>query len=306
MRRRFGVFVLLFPLGLFLGGCDTTSPGESSLTLLLTDAPGDVREAWVTIDRIYLQAGAEEPGSGAPGIDLMTSAVTVDLMTLANDIEALVEGAVVPTGHYAQLRVVVSAACVKVETETADVFEVYATQGFAACGAPNGTLVAPSLAETGVKVLLSEGAVEVTGEQHVLLLDFDVAQSFGRATGTAGWVMNPVIRGGEIGLTASITVNLSLGEGVTLPEGMTLASFEADLSAEEADAAFSDADGDGTHTAVFEHIVPDAAVTYVVTVEAPEGASGYSFTFEPASAEADVVSGMDTVVNFTLTAVTAL
>lgn len=301
MRKPASFTILLLPLALALGGCDNFTGAENgSLTLLLTDAPGDVREAWVTIDRIYLQSGAGEPGAGAPGVDLMTDDVTVDLMTLANDIEGLVENAVVPAGVYGQLRVVVTGACVAVETDVENQFDVYATQGFTQCGQAAGVLQAPSLAQTGIKVLMEGGALQVSGSQQVLLLDFDVSQSFGRATGGAGWVMEPVIRGAEVGLTASITANLSAADGVTLPQGVTLGSFVADLSTEEADETFTDPDGDGVFSATFEHLVPNSELDFVVSVEAPDG-----YTFEPESVIADVVSGGDAVVNFTLTGVPA-
>ena len=42
---------LTITLGLaaFAGACDGTEPGDASLTVLLTDAPGDVKAAVVTI-----------------------------------------------------------------------------------------------------------------------------------------------------------------------------------------------------------------------------------------------------------------
>lgn len=299
MRKLGSYAILLLPLALALGGCDSfADPENGSITLLLTDAPGDVRQAWVTIDRIYLQSGAGAPTAGTPGVDLMTDDITVDLMTLADDIEGLVEDAVVPAGVYAQLRVVVTGACVVVETDVENQFDVYATSGYTQCGQATGILQAPSLAQTGIKVLMDGGAVEVSGNQQVLLLDFDVSQSFGRSTGGMGWVMEPVIRGGEIGLTASITANLSTADGVSLPAGITLGDFVADLSTEEADAAFTDPDGDGVYSAVFEYILPDAETDFVVTVVRPAGTDGY--TVAPESAIADVVSGADAVVNFTV------
>lgn len=313
--RRMNAGLLLLPLALVLGGCDTFSGNETgSLTILLTDAPGDVLEAWVTIDRIYLQAGQQEPGAGEPGVDLMTGDVSVDLMTLSNDIEGLVQDAEVPTGTYAQLRVVVTGACIAVEGETTTDTEGetstdtlwYATSGYTnpECGADAGSLVAPSLAETGIKVLLGDGGdgpVTVTGTQQVLLLDFDVSQSFGQASGQAGWVMSPVIRGGEMGLTASITANLTLAQDVTLPEGVTLGSFAAQLREESAEPFVGEADAD-TFSVTFEYLVPEADVDFVVSVKAPE--DGWTYTIEPESVIADVVSGTDTNVNFTITAVT--
>ena len=57
----------------------------------------------------------------------------------------------------------------------------------------------PSYAESGLKVVLNGDALEVVGAQKVLLVDFDVEQSFGHQAGQSGqWVMHPVLTGGEI------------------------------------------------------------------------------------------------------------
>ena len=43
---------------------------------------------------------------------------------------------------------------------------------------------------------MADGALTLTGPEKVLLVDFDVTQSFGQEA--SGWVMHPVITGGEI------------------------------------------------------------------------------------------------------------
>lgn len=301
--KRFTRYILMLPLVLALGACDSTGAEFGSLTLLLTDEPGDVSSAWVTIERIYLQPGEGEDAGRRQ--DLLTEAVTVDLITLADAIVGLVENAVVPTGFYEQLRVVVGEACIVAEGEAdaegQPTFEVYATQGFTRCGPADGTLETPSLDQTGIKVLLPGDGLQVTGDQQILLLDFDVSESFGMLAGFSGsWVMNPVIRGSAIELTASITVSLSAGEGVTFPDGMTLGSFAADLASEEVDAPFSGEEGADTYNAVFRDLIVDAERDFTVRVVGPDG---YDFTFEPASAEPAMASGQDAQVSFTLTAI---
>jgi hypothetical protein len=76
---------------------------------------------------------------------------------------------------------------------------IYTTEGYdpAPCGGPPaGVLQAPSFDESGLKVTMGAGALEITGPAKVLLVDFDVSQSFGHATGGSdGWVMHPVITG---------------------------------------------------------------------------------------------------------------
>jgi len=67
--------------------------------------------------------------------------------------------------------------------------------GLPAGAVVGGTLVMPSLAQSGLKVNLPDDAV-VIGEDEVvtLVVDFDVAQSFGQMAGGSGsWVMTPVL-----------------------------------------------------------------------------------------------------------------
>jgi len=48
-------------------------------------------------------------------------------------------------------------------------------------------------------VVLDDGALTIVGPQKILLVDFDVEQSFGQLAGQSGrWVMHPVVTGGEI------------------------------------------------------------------------------------------------------------
>lgn len=334
MKRPTKLAAFLLPFALLLGACDgdTMSSGTGSLSLLLTDAPGDIEAAWVTIDRIYLQPGDEAEsdgegdmdGRGQGRVDLMTDDVTVDLLTLASDIEELVSDVPVPAGFYNQLRVIVTQACIAVEGD-GDELRYYATSGFDATLVPledvdvaapcatgaAGRLQTPSLAQTGIKVRLPGDGLEVTAGRHIVLLDFDVSESFGHQAGNSGmWVMHPVIKASEVGLSGSIAVNLSAADTVVFPEvaendTLSLADFVADLSTEEADAIFTDEDGDGVYTATFPYLVPDAAVDFIVTIEAPEGLTGYTFTFDPASATLSLGSGTDLVVDFVLTRIVA-
>src|SRR5690242_13310147 len=71
------------------GGDATSSAGPARLSVLLTDAPGDVKAAVVTISEIDLQ------GSHGSTV-LMNTPVTTDLLTLAGTTASLVSKAVVP------------------------------------------------------------------------------------------------------------------------------------------------------------------------------------------------------------------
>jgi hypothetical protein len=179
-----------------LAGCgDGAGPGgTTAVSLKLTDAPGDVQHAYVTITEINLTG---EDGK----VVLRDTPYSADLLTLAGTTADLVTDADVPSGTYAELRFVISGACIAVENESGG-SDIYTTNGYdpAPCGGPaTGTLQAPSYAESGLKVVLDEGALTIVGPQKILLVDFDVAQSFGHAAGQSGtWVMDPVVTGGEI------------------------------------------------------------------------------------------------------------
>jgi len=185
---------------------DSSGPGGSSrVTVLLKDAPGDVLEAVVTIDQIYLQGGDGEGEEGSGRQNLLAAPVTVDLLTLADDWMTLVDGVDIPAGKYGQLRFVVSGAYVRVEEATGD--RIYATSADYA-GLPDGAevggnLIAPSFNSSGLKVNFTGGLT--VDEETTLLVDFDVAESFGHQAGQSGnWVMHPVLKGSIVEPAAAL------------------------------------------------------------------------------------------------------
>ena len=212
---------------LALGACDSGDPdGPGSMSILLTDAPGDVAQAVVTIERIEIVGG-----SGGPRV-LMDTPWTGDLTELTNEFVTLVDGYVLPQGNYSQLRLVVSEACIAVEADGGP-NEVYASSGaFAAeCdGTLTGDLQMPSLSQTGIKVIF-QGAISVDSDQTIVLIDFDVEESFGKLAGGSGqWVMDPTIHGVEITFSGTVNVTVELATGVTLPAPLTFEDFSAELS----------------------------------------------------------------------------
>ena len=282
-------------------GCsDSTSAGNAKLSILLTDAPGDVKTAVVTIDEIYLQ------GSGR--VVLMDEPVTTDLLTLANSTADLVKDAVVPAGSYGQLRFVVSGAYIEVENGDGTT-SIYATSpdyaGLPAGAQVAGTLQTPSFDQSGLKVNLPGGALHLAAEEKVLLVDFDVSQSFGQDAGDSGsWVMHPVLKATDLQTTGDAGVTLTLGESVSLPTlgdaQLTLGDFKAVLTASDMstkEVSFTDDNSDGTFEAGFHFLVPGS---YTVTVSGP---AGVTFTTDPANADAQVGSSGSVSAAFKLTSV---
>jgi hypothetical protein len=82
--------------------------GTAILTIHLTDAPGDIQAAVVTIAEVYLQ------GTGGHTV-LRSTEYTVDLVSLATTSTVLIENVTVAAGTYPQLRFVVTGAYIAVE-----------------------------------------------------------------------------------------------------------------------------------------------------------------------------------------------
>lgn len=197
-RTTFASLAAAASLSVGLASCDSpTDLGSGTLNLFLTDAPGDVLSAVVTIDRIYLQP---DSGSDAGRIILREADVTTDLLTLVDSTHALIEGVEIPEGRYGQLRFVISGAYIVVEGEAGET-EIYASSpsyhALPADAVVTGSLQMPSFAQSGLKVNLPGDAIVVADDGVVtLVVDFDVSQSFGKLAGGSGqWVMTPVLQG---------------------------------------------------------------------------------------------------------------
>lgn len=183
-----------------VAACDSGSePRRGEMTLLLTDAPGDVLAAVVTIDQVYLQPNE----AGTDGrVVLRDEDLTTDLLTLENTTQEIIDAALVPVGDYTQLRIVVSGAYLEVEAEDGSSLIFASSPDYA--GLPAGAIVAgslqmPSLAQSGLKVNLPDGVVVINEDESItLVIDFDVLQSFGQEAGGSGqWVMTPVLNATE-------------------------------------------------------------------------------------------------------------
>lgn len=280
-----------------------SSGGSGHLSLLLKDAPGDVVAAVVTITEINLQ------GEGGKTV-LSSTAVTTNLLTLAADVDTLLDDIVVPAGTYSQLRFVLSGAYIEVDNGDGTT-SIYASApdypGLPQGATVDGDLQMPSMGQSGLKVTLPGNQLVIgDGGQTILVVDFDVAQSFGHPAGNSGmWVMHPVIHGADVSLTGSAAVSLTLDPLVTLPVinavQLTLADFSATFTGTDGvprSAAFVDVDGDGTFTAELLHVAPG---TYAVDITAPAGLT--VFTTSPAlPGSVNVTANGTATTAFTVTA----
>lgn len=291
-------------MGLALAAACSENPTAAApghISLLLTDAPGDFAHAVVTIDSISLQ------GSGGQHV-LLDTAVTTDLLTLANTTADLVKDAVVPAGTYSQLRFFISGGYIEVENADGST-SIYASSptyaGLPAGATVAGALQMPSYAQSGLKVNLPGGSVALDANAKILLVDFNVAQSFGQLAGGSGqWVMTPVLAATNFTATGTVTTSVTQADTVTLPsinaKALTLASFNAVLtsaSGARSVVALTDSNGDGTYEAALPFVVPG---TYQLSLEPPS--DSVQITTDPAQpVTVTVSSGQSAAQAFVVT-----
>jgi hypothetical protein len=219
--------LLKYPVSMFVGsmvmllpGCGTDRSAEdaASVTLALKgsssalvdavldgSSSGAVKAAVVTIEQIYLQPAE---GSGGERIVLRDQPVTTDLLMLERSTADLVRGESIPPGRYSELRFVISGAYIDVAGKG-----IFATPGYdevPSSASVIGTLKTPSFDTSGFKIKLpSDDLFDGPGLHEIVLVRFDVAESFGHEAGSSGsWVMHPVIEAQAVESTSRIVLQL--------------------------------------------------------------------------------------------------
>lgn len=156
---------------LFWAGCDSGGTGgaaQGDFTLRLTDAPADLDNAVVTVDRVDLLTEDGVSDDDDTGDDDDESSLTLteetrqlDLLQLQNGNEALLADEVtVPEGEYTQLRFVLG------------------SENYVVVNGEQQMLEVPSGQRSGIKIVLPEVEIENDGDEIDLTLDFDVEDSF--------------------------------------------------------------------------------------------------------------------------------
>jgi len=184
------------PLLVLAGGAacsDDTAPSDTgTLVVRLTDAPSDDLESatiWVSEVSVNASGGADVIISSTPD-------VAYDLLDLQNGITATIGTASIPTGTYHQVRLLVDSA--RVVLKAGHTFSD---------GTNTAKLLVPSGSQTGIKVNISP-PVSVTEGQTVLVVDFDVSQSFvfqGPSDHPNGILFKPVLHATVQDVAASIS-----------------------------------------------------------------------------------------------------
>lgn len=190
---RLALFSLFVGVALFGWiGCDSTGTNSgsedsetSSFNVRLTDAPGDVVQAIVTIERVAVvsiddssDGDAREGGSTL----LSDSAFTADLVTLQAGVDtALASTDSLPADTYGQIRLVTA--------DTADVlFET------ASGDSARAELKQPSASESGIKINFAPITLGGATDQAEVTLDFSVEDSFVKAGQSGKFIFKPVVQ----------------------------------------------------------------------------------------------------------------
>lgn len=162
-----GILRYLTPLLTLVGAAacgDGSGPSDTgTVTVRLSDAPSDdLQSAVIYISEVTIK------GSGVSADEEVISdtKASFDLLTLQNGVTAILGSAEVPTGSYSQIRLLVDSA--RVVLKAGHTFSD---------GTNTAKLTVPSGSQTGLKVNISP-PVEVTSGETVLVVDFDVSQSF--------------------------------------------------------------------------------------------------------------------------------
>ncbi|MGI9625889.1 MAG: DUF4382 domain-containing protein [Longimicrobiales bacterium] len=281
---------------LFLGcGDGATSSGSARLDVFLTDAPGDVSNVWVQIGAVYFQ------GTGGRSDVLTDPTELIELTSLVGTSLQLVQAAELSPGSYSQLRFVIDAAVL--ETKGGEVYQFGGAEH--PDGDPvTGALQCPSCSTSGLKVVLGPAGLTLAEGENVLMLDFDVAQSFGhQAGGSGGWVMHPVIHGTEVEGGTPASISGTVVSGVTIPECPAGAPRSAgDFIPTATAASMTDDDGnpvlrtgtvqpDGTFTIGF--VQPD---DYSMSAVTALGLGAFSLNFEATVVPAEVTVAQGSTV----------
>ncbi len=157
---------------------------STTLSVYLTDAPGDVSRVWLQISNITAV------GSGGL-IDLLAEPTDlIEVTALTGNVVALVQAFDIEPGSVQRFWFLIDGAVL--ETRDGKVFTrngALHPEGLES----TGDLPCPSCSQSGIRVLLSE-VLTISKGENAVVMDFDVSQSFGRQPGNSGmWVMTPVI-----------------------------------------------------------------------------------------------------------------
>ena len=180
----FAASLIILLAGCGGGGDSNPQAGDSSLSVLLTDAPaGGFAAVNVTINKVRVHQSSSASGNDPGWADItLNPARKINLLNLTNGVLEDLGQTLLPAGHYTQLRLELAANS---ETNIANSVVLVSD--------PNKEIAldTPSAVQSGIKLV---NEFDVAPGQHVdLVLDFDALKSVvTRGNGT--YSLKPVIK----------------------------------------------------------------------------------------------------------------
>ena len=276
----------------------SNSSGNGKFTLLLTDAPGDLAEAVVKIDKVVLISADGDRVEITPDVTDFINLLdfTNGKMLKIVDVEAT------PEGFYREMRVWVGDAYVVLNDG-----RVFATPG---ADLPDGVtadgqLRCPSCSASGFKVKINGDGLHILGNS-TFILDFDAGQSFGHEAGKSGWlIMHPVLRVNATTIRfGAISGTVALAQGVTLPAcGGSPSTVElfTPWALAGTDTIRATVDADGAYR--IGSLLPGTyGIGFDADFTAYENGDSLTFTATPSETSVDVDEDEEETVDFSITA----
>lgn len=278
-------------------GCgDDNGPRYGTLAVVMTDAPfpyDSVARADIHVLRVDArlaepseqQAAQDADGSSNADdpsrawVTIATPDRTIDLLALHRGIVTDLGAETVPTGTYRGFRLVIDTDRSSISLKDGTVLRGNTAPG----------VQWPSAGQSGIKVKLTQ-PVRVTGDSTVLVLDFDLGNSFvlrGNTISQNGLLFKPVIRAIARDVTGSIggTVRAGSATGALVP-GASVEVLRAGTTLGDTVSAnvvaTTSTDANGTFVAAF--LLP---ASYALRVTPPAALTGFAPVLVPSVSVTD-------------------
>ena len=215
------VFLMFVPLVSCSGGGSGTAGGTTgTLSIGMTDAPGDYLHVYVTIKEIQVNQAAEKEGDESGWLTVLTPEETFDLLELQNGVIANLGLAELDAGQYNQMRLILD----EVKPDAHPYANYLVIEGEEGEDPIEVELKVPSGFQTGIKIvhgftIFASGATE-------LILDFDANKSIVQAGMSGQWLLKPTIK-----VLETVTNSVS-GVVDTIEEDISVAVVGASVSAQ--------------------------------------------------------------------------
>lgn len=241
---------------------DNSGTGQFIVQAFDAPLPGDVEAINVHIDEIDLHKSAEMSAADSEWIVLAKPDSSINFLDLVNGLKETLIDTALSTGHYTQMRLVVT------------------DQSTVVINGETKPLKIPSGSQVGIKLNLDF----TVGEQEyvTVYLDFDAAKSLKLNPGINRYIIDPTFRAYKKDVSGTIAGSVKNEKNVSLSNAAIFAVTGQDTVA----GSVSDTDGNyllvapaGTYSLVAEAegLVPDT--TYSVDLQEKQNLTGYDFVF---------------------------